>query len=357
MVRLGQRGTGMESSLSTGRRPEPERTFHLAQSTLKKIHAVIRAYYVIGRSATLEEVRSESRQSYEAVRNTQSFLEDMGILMRRSRGRRLRPLGMELGKAIKSRKGDAAVNQIWKRIVCNNAFCLGVLKDARAEGKLDKNRFVYLVFTAAGYRARELSHDYTTGTKALISIFKRSGFVRRSNEYLLVGKSIEQLLEKQRKEIRETEDYISQEDISYLDKIYAEGCPEFDLSKLLSYCHELNDNYRRGNTLSVMILAGAILQHIPPVFGEADFESMASHVTAAEFREAARRLLALSVIGTDRILKGTGGYSLPSGLEAGDFRSDLNFVMDRLLERLTEAGRPNLEQNPGAGGSQHSGHP
>jgi len=47
-----------------------------------------------------------------------------------------------------------------------------------------------------------------------------------------------------------------------------EGCrnPDFDLSKLIKLCQEINHNYEFGNFFSVGILARAIIDHVPPIF-------------------------------------------------------------------------------------------
>ncbi len=328
----------MENRLLTRHRPRPGPAFHLARSSLKKIHAVIRAYYIIGRSATLEEVESESRLSHEAVSNMQGFLVDLGILMGGQRRRQLCPVGTELGKAIKSGKGDAAVNRIWKRVVCSNGFCLRVLRDARAEGKLDKNRFIYLVFTAAGSRPRDLSHDYTAGSKALISIFKRAGYVRRTGEYSIVCKSIERLVENQRNEFKRDDDYISQDHISRLERIEARGGGEYDLSKLIIYCHELNDNYRRGNTLSVRSLSRAVVDHVRPIFGMPAPEAFEPHAAVGKTAETSSDLLLVT-------MPAESMHRRASALETAPAPEEVNFkaVMDRLISRVIEEVEKNVE--------------
>jgi hypothetical protein len=52
-----------------------------------------------------------------------------------------------------------------------------------------------------------------------------------------------------------------------------EGTDRFDRSKLLRLIEELNDNYLRGNGYAVHALLRAILDHVPPLLGCADFAS------------------------------------------------------------------------------------
>lgn len=45
----------------------------------------------------------------------------------------------------------------------------------------------------------------------------------------------------------------------------------FDLAKLVRFCEELNDCYRRGNYLSCALLIRATINHVPPIFGVQTF--------------------------------------------------------------------------------------
>lgn len=45
---------------------------------------------------------------------------------------------------------------------------------------------------------------------------------------------------------------------------------KYDLSKLISLCKEINDNYSRENYYSVSLLLRTILNHIPPAFNDSD---------------------------------------------------------------------------------------
>lgn len=322
----------MESTFPTGY--TAGLAFHLPQSSLKKIHAVIRAYFAIGRPATLEEVVEESEQSPRTVRDMQDFLADMAILRGGSRRKQLRPLGMDLGKAIKSHKGDAAINRIWKRAVCQSAFCLRVLRAARLEGKLDKNRFIYLIFTEAGYRPRDLSHDYTTGVKALISIFRRAGLARRANGYLMVSKAVDRLSESLQEAIKKDDDYVSQEHIARLEELQSDGGR--GLSGLLAYCNEINDNYRRGNVLSVRLLCGAIVDCLLAVLDHPTLESLAAQGSEAGLREAAGRLLAIRDPQRGQPGEAARTEATTLGPVEPECKADMNFMIGRVIQIVRE---------------------
>ncbi|MCW3848766.1 hypothetical protein OF829_16130 [Sphingomonas sp. LB-2] len=50
----------------------------------------------------------------------------------------------------------------------------------------------------------------------------------------------------------------------------------FDFKKLIRFCEELDDAYRRGNYLSSVLLIRAIMNHVPPVFGQQTFGAVVS---------------------------------------------------------------------------------
>lgn len=52
---------------------------------------------------------------------------------------------------------------------------------------------------------------------------------------------------------------------------------QFDLSKLLCICKELNDSYRANSVLSVILLTRALIDHVPPVFGFKTFNEVANN--------------------------------------------------------------------------------
>jgi hypothetical protein len=56
-----------------------------------------------------------------------------------------------------------------------------------------------------------------------------------------------------------------------------QGTDQFDRSKLLRLIGELNDNYARGNGYAVHALLRAILDHIPPLLGCANFAAVVNN--------------------------------------------------------------------------------
>lgn len=60
---------------------------------------------------------------------------------------------------------------------------------------------------------------------------------------------------------------------------------QFDLTKLIQYCKELNMAYKCGNFLTVPLIGRAILDHVPPIFGQLNFESVCSQHGNKSFKQ------------------------------------------------------------------------
>lgn len=59
----------------------------------------------------------------------------------------------------------------------------------------------------------------------------------------------------------------------------------FDLSKLLRLCKEINDNYELENYFAVGALVRGILDHIPPLLGKNTFSEVANNYGGRSFKE------------------------------------------------------------------------
>lgn len=65
-------------------------------------------------------------------------------------------------------------------------------------------------------------------------------------------------------------------DESRIDELEAIDSDQFDLSKLIRLCEELNSNYSEQNYYSVALLSRAIIDHVPPIFGLDNFNQVAA---------------------------------------------------------------------------------
>jgi len=60
-------------------------------------------------------------------------------------------------------------------------------------------------------------------------------------------------------------------DSTLVARVASFSSPRFNLTKLVRFAVELNENYRRSNYLSCALLIRAIINHVPPIFGGRTF--------------------------------------------------------------------------------------
>lgn len=65
---------------------------------------------------------------------------------------------------------------------------------------------------------------------------------------------------------------------------------KFDLSRLVSFCNELDDNYSLGNYHSCAMLIRAILDHVPPIFEKTKFDDICAHHGGRSFKDIIKPL-------------------------------------------------------------------
>jgi hypothetical protein len=126
--------------------------------------------------------------------------------------------------------------------------------------------------------------------------------------------------------------FVSKERIEELKKIIA---PNFDLSRLVRFCEELNDNYTRGNYLSVAMLGRSIINHIPPIFGFNTFNEVANNYGSKSFKGIALHLNTTMRGIADSFLHDTirKNETLPNSIQI-NFSQDLDFVLAEVIRKL-----------------------
>jgi len=66
-------------------------------------------------------------------------------------------------------------------------------------------------------------------------------------------------------------------DFDTLNELKVLDNDEFDTSKLVRMCEELNDSFGRSNYISSILLLRAIINHIPPIFGHETFSQVVAN--------------------------------------------------------------------------------
>ncbi|RKX23919.1 MAG: hypothetical protein DRP47_12150 [Candidatus Zixiibacteriota bacterium] len=85
------------------------------------------------------------------------------------------------------------------------------------------------------------------------------------------------------------------EELTYVDpyrinELRSLSCQDFDLTKLIELCEELNTCYKHRCCFAVAMLTRAIVDHIPPVFGLSTFPQVASNYGGKSFKKSMQHL-------------------------------------------------------------------
>lgn len=137
------------------------------------------------------------------------------------------------------------------------------------------------------YAGRKIpTHKYYEATASFLT-----GAREQLDEFLyLIDKIVAQSKSPEQKTLGEDGGrtaYIDKNTLLRLSRIEHD---DFDLSRLISLCNELDDNYSLENYHSCAMLLRAILDHIPPIFGKTSFADVCAQHGGKSFKDIMRPL-------------------------------------------------------------------
>jgi hypothetical protein len=110
---------------------------------------------------------------------------------------------------------------------------------------------------------------------------------------------------------------------------------DFDLTRLIRLCEELNITWREGAYFATGMLVRAVLDHVPPMFGRGSFDEVANNVSAKSFKAVALKL------GQQRKIIDALLHTHASAVEQlpTDVQVDVTNALDLLLGEVLRAVR------------------
>ncbi|TWA50531.1 hypothetical protein FB008_11242 [Sinorhizobium medicae] len=109
---------------------------------------------------------------------------------------------------------------------------------------------------------------------------------------------------------------------------------QFDLTRLVRMCEEINSAWRAGNLISVAMLARAMVDHVPPIFGQTNFSQVTSQASRSvrgsfEHIQTGLRHIADSALHTHIRRRET----IPTATQV-DFRQSFDVLLGELVRIL-----------------------
>lgn len=117
-----------------------------------------------------------------------------------------------------------------------------------------------------------------------------------------------------------------------LDELRKLSSGRFDFGKLIRLCEEINIVYGEGCYFSTAMLTRALLDHVPPVFGKANFDEVANHYGSKSVKGALKHLNDASKSVADRHLHEQIGKraTLPTAQQV-DCRQQLDVLLGEIV--------------------------
>ncbi len=199
------------------------------------------------------------------------------------------------------------------------------------------------------FKLNEVALDNRSEASEIVRSLGGSGWVKVAPTSMGVEAKIttegkayyESLLAKSKVQVNESEEvlrsipeFVNHQRIQELEQL---NHPDFDFTRLVQYCHELNDNYESENYLSVAMIGRSIINHIPPVFGFSTFNEVANNYGRPSFKKNMLHLnnsmknIAESFL-HDTIRK---RESLPNATTV-NFWQDLDVLLAEVVRRVRE---------------------
>lgn len=119
-----------------------------------------------------------------------------------------------------------------------------------------------------------------------------------------------------------------------VDELMALPKGAWDLTRLVRMIEELNDAYARGNFQTVPMLVRAIKDHVPPIFGEANFAGVFSGSAKSTRGNFEHLENSLKHIADGQLhMQIRSSEILPTDSQV-DFRSDLDVLLAEIVRRI-----------------------
>ena len=125
-------------------------------------------------------------------------------------------------------------------------------------------------------------------------------------------------------------DYIDINRINEVKQLHSEN---FDFIRLIRMLEELNQNYRMNNFLSVAMLARAIIDHVPPLFGCATFSEIANNYAGSQSFKGSMGSLSTSLrkIGDSHLHTQVRKKEILPNKNQVDFSNDLDVLLAEVV--------------------------
>lgn len=304
--------------------------FHLPRDNYPTLVKVIKAYFTCGEKSISPSALYEmslGKITNTSISGTSKFLKEIGVIeldkkvksIQHRKKYRMTPIGRRLGNAL-ANDDRIEITKAWRQIVKKYPFFDQILRTLEISGPVDKSKLKEYIIQISN--SPRTTRRFDSSAAAILTIMEKADLVEVSYSSVSIKRE-------DPKKVFVNEDIIDA--IESADSI-------FDCSRLVCYCREINDNYRRDNYASVGFLSRAVCDHIPPIFEKKNFTELATQTPGERhesFKKSCRSLdSSLKNIVDRSIHKQIDSADIPPFEEEINFSQDLNTILARVVEQL-----------------------
>jgi hypothetical protein len=266
--------------------------FGLPQTSLPRTEKIIRAYYLINcfsrRDLTSKELSDETRRRHDYISQQDisgniSLLRDIGVLepSYRKDAYNLSEFGMEFGEII-SQDGPLQLRKYWKKSANRSKFILSISNFIKTSQTVPLEVLKDKIFTDTDTISRKDKYNVSRGATTIIQILTTAKIIIKRN----LDKAT--FYDFNKEEV--TPQFITDEKIQNLINFSSQS--NYDLTKLIKLCESVNFNYEYeyGYYYAVGMLIRAILDHVPPIFGQDNFDGIVNNYPGRSFKGQTKTL-------------------------------------------------------------------
>ena len=124
-------------------------------------------------------------------------------------------------------------------------------------------------------------------------------------------------------------------DSSVIKELHQIKNPNFDLTKVIRFCDEINGSFNNGYYLSTALLIRALINHIPPVFGYETFKQVVSQSTKSRkelFKPLEETVRDVADLHSHDIIRKK--EHLPTKRQLEPFKPNLEILLQEIITEL-----------------------
>jgi hypothetical protein len=124
-------------------------------------------------------------------------------------------------------------------------------------------------------------------------------------------------------------------DPALIDQLSTATSPDLDVTFLVRMCREINSCFAHGNLVATTLLMRAVLNYVPPLFGQESFPQVVAHIDRSlkdSFNHLENGLRKIADFHTHRRISPTEFYPSPAQVEP--FKPQFELLLQQVVVRM-----------------------